>query len=541
LLLTQTRRNLKPLREANQGPAASLRVRIRPPSNACRKQTHIARALTLGGSWNGETGPPGASGSTSPPKLQPLLELYFVACLMERTWRFCLPVVLAKTGPAGYKAVAVLCFASPLAVLLFAPFIGQMLDASRRSGLFVQVLLLAQVLSIVLSGVLLSCAFWSGLSIVDGWVFVSLLLLQMVEKLSAVTSEVAIERDWITRICGKDNTAGLAHGNSMIRRFDLACDFVGTVGVGVMIDRLGVGVAVWYCMLMSVLSWPVINSRLRLLDIDADIDAGTTRGAIANHSNHNKNERLTTVGNNESQERRRNTIYAYFFDNPMLFSSLVGTSLPSSLSLSASSCARLFLTHRPTDPPTHPLPAVVLMYFNVALSPGGILSAYLIHRDMSGTGLAVFRGACALMGFLGSLVGKALINARGLMSAGRISLTFVVATLGLSLLVRIDSVGLFAALIAASRIGIWAFDNVNAQLFQQGTSSSEQSGLAATEAALCSAAEIAMFGLVVGRGKEVAVEWFGWLGFLGWFMVVGGWIAFFWSSWSREEHDRLVV
>ena len=470
---------------------------------------------------------------------------------MERTWRFCLPVVLAKTGPAGYKAVAVLCFASPLAVLLFAPFIGQMLDASRRSGLFVQVLLLVQVLSIVLSGVLLSCAFWSGLSIVDGWVFVALLLLQMVEKLSAVTSEVAIERDWITRICGKDNTAGLAHGNSMIRRFDLACDFVGTVGVGVMIDRLGVGVAVWYCMLMSVLSWPVINSRLRLLDIDIDAEAdtaataatadGTSRGAItnqsnhSNHSNHNKNERLTTVAKNESQERRRNTIYAYFFDNPMLFSSLVGTSLL--LSLFASSCARVFLTHQLTNPPTH-LPAVVLMYFNVALSPGGILSAYLIHRDVSGTGLAVFRGACALMGFLGSLVGKALINARGLMSAGRISLTFVVATLGLSLLVRIDSVGLFAALIAASRIGIWAFDNVNAQLFQQGTSSSEQSGLAATEAALCSAAEIAMFGLVVGRGKEVAVEWFGWLGFLGWFMVVGGWIAFFWSSWSREkEHD----
>ena len=35
------------------------------------------------------------------------------------------------------------------------------------------------------------------------------------------------------------------------------------------------------------------------------------------------------------------------------------------------------------------------------------------------------------MGFVGSLVGKALINARGLVSAGRISLTFVVATLGI--------------------------------------------------------------------------------------------------------------
>ena len=451
-----------------------------------------------------------------------------------------------------------LCFASPLAVLLFAPFIGQKLDASRRSGLFVWALLLVQITSIVLSGVLLSMAFWTGTSIIGGWAFVVLLALQMVEKLSAVTSEVAIERDWITRICGKGNTAGLAHGNSMIRRFDLVCDFVGTVGVGVIIDRLGVGAAVWYCMLMSVVSWPVINTRLRLLNIDGGEAPKTD----------DKLPKATTA----ATSKERNTIRVYFFDNPMLFSSLV----------------------------------VVLLYFNVALSPGGILSAYLIHCDVTGTGLAMFRGACAIMGFLGSLAGKALINARGLMSAGRIryvamvrvesiyglilhlpllnsrrhlrcsrhyvapqsrtSLTFVVATLGISLLVRIESVVLFAALISASRMGvrielvlclarmmmsspsdpslasplprqIWAFDNVNAQLFQQGTRSSEQSGLAATEAALCSAAEIMMVGLVVGRGKAVAVEWFGWLGFLGWIMVVGCWIGFF--GFSRKGLDTL--
>jgi hypothetical protein len=45
-----------------------------------------------------------------------------------------------------------------------------------------------------------------------------------------------------------------------------------------------------------------------------------------------------------------------------------------------------------------------------------------------------------------------------------------------------------------------------------------------------------MFGLVVGRGKEVAVEWFGWLGFLGWTMVVGGWIGFF--GFSRKAQDE---
>ena len=292
---------------------------------------------------------------------------------------------------AGYKAVALLCFASPLAVLLFAPFIGQKLDASRRSGLFVWALLLVQVMSIASSGVVLSMAFWTGTSIIGGWVFGLLLVLQMVEKLSAVTSEVTIERDWITRICGKGNTAGLAHGNSMIRRFDLVCDFVGTVGVGVVIDRLGVGAAVWYCVLMSVISWPVINNRLHLLNIDGEGEAADGLRASVDPSNTDEPTKAattaaTTAKTTAKTSRERNTIRVYFFDNPMLFSSLV----------------------------------VVLLYFNVALSPGGILSAYLIHCDVTGTGLAIFRGACAVMGFLGSLAGKALINARGLLSAGRI-------------------------------------------------------------------------------------------------------------------------
>lgn len=224
------------------------------------------------------------------------------------------------------------------------------LSRHKNSQNVYQVLLVVQVLSIVMSGVLLSSAFWSGLSIVDGWVFLALLVLQMVEKLSAVTSEVAIERDWITRICGKENTAGLAHGNSMIRRFDLACDFLGTVGVGVIIDRLGVGLAVWYCVLMSILSWPVINSRLRLLDIDNDEEGGVGM-AVSNGGSYDdrgddgedggssgdkpssSTRRLATSESKQNEpiqnERmiRRNTVYAYFFDNPMLFSSLVGTCL----------------------------------------------------------------------------------------------------------------------------------------------------------------------------------------------------------------------
>ena len=71
----------------------------------------IPLAIEISGGWSdGEENasaalgafekPTGGSNPPSSAELQPLLELYFVACLMERTWRFCLPVVLAKAGGA---------------------------------------------------------------------------------------------------------------------------------------------------------------------------------------------------------------------------------------------------------------------------------------------------------------------------------------------------------------------------------------------------------------------------------------------------------
>ena len=62
----------------------------------------IPLAIEISGGWSdGEENASAALGAfEKPTELQPLLELYFVACLMERTWRFCLPVVLAKAGGA---------------------------------------------------------------------------------------------------------------------------------------------------------------------------------------------------------------------------------------------------------------------------------------------------------------------------------------------------------------------------------------------------------------------------------------------------------
>ena len=388
-----------------------------------------------------------------------LYALYFTACLMERTWRFALPVILSNVA-GGYQAVAVLCFVSPVACFIFAPAIGRILDTVDTSY-GVWSLLLIQSCSIIFSGCILLHAFEHSLCITSGPIFNVIVTLQMLEKLSAVTSEVAIERDWLTQLCGKENTLGLAHGNSMLRRMDLACDFIGTVSYGWIFDLMGCVGSVIYTTSIAILSTPLLYALIYFR-----IEGGLC-------SNPQREVRQDIL------KKRSKTLHAwneYFFNNPMLPSSIV----------------------------------IVLLYFNVALSPGGLLTAFLTFKGMNGSSLAIFRGSCALMGFVGSYCGKIMIEKFGLLQSGRYALGGLLATLGVSVAIfyflffNMNTKGslatapyLFAFVggIVLSRVGLWVFDMVNTQLFQQHAKGTGPSSIASTEMALCSLSEISMLGV----------------------------------------------
>lgn len=51
-------------------------------------------------------------------------------------------------------------------------------------------------------------------AITDGPLFAVLLFLSMVERLMAITSELAIERDWVTQLSGREARALLLLGYS---------------------------------------------------------------------------------------------------------------------------------------------------------------------------------------------------------------------------------------------------------------------------------------------------------------------------------------
>ena len=192
---------------------------------------------------------------THPHAMNALYFMYLCACLVERTWRFALPLCLALVE-GGYQAIAVLGFVSPLACSLLGPAAGRLLDRMYRPyGLSLMVAL--QGVAIVASGlVVLAAAANPAVRFVDGPLFIALLILSMLERLTAICAELAIERDWVTQLSGKDNALALATSNAMLRRTDLSCELVGSLAFGWLYTTAGMAVSVAAATFLAALLLP---------------------------------------------------------------------------------------------------------------------------------------------------------------------------------------------------------------------------------------------------------------------------------------------
>jgi Ferroportin1 (FPN1) len=158
------------------------------------------------------------------------------------------------------------------------------------------------------------------------------------------------------------------------------------------------------------------------------------------------------------------------------------------------------------------------------------------------------------MGFTGTWVGRRLIQRFGLLGAGQRALLIqavflgvatIAYTLFLSAPVIADgasaivatpaSLGLiiFSCAVVFSRVGMWSFDMVNAQLFQQNVSQREVASASAAEMALCSFSELFMLGLaayVIGPASFKSLI------YVSFTAVIAGNVLF--SSWGTKVEKQ---
>jgi len=115
--------------------------------------------------------------------------------------------------------------------------------------------------------------------------------------------------------------------------------------------------------------------------------------------------------------------------------------------------------------------ALALLYLNVALSFGNIMTVYLVWRGIGLKAIGLWRGVASAAGLLGTFIYHIMSQKIGLVDVGMISVTFEFLCLSVcfgSLFVHDKSL-FFILLIAGvcfSRIGLWVFDISVTQLMQ---------------------------------------------------------------------------
>ena len=163
-----------------------------------------------------------------------------------------------------------------------------MLDRMHRPyGLGMMITL--QAFSIIASGlVVLTAAGNPAVRFAEGPLFAVLLVLSMLERLTAICAELAIERDWVTQLsgtfhliyyylnlrvkeskvrifnlffynfstAGKDNAYALASSNAMLRRTDLSCELVGSLAFGWLYTTAGLSVSIAFATFLAAVLLP---------------------------------------------------------------------------------------------------------------------------------------------------------------------------------------------------------------------------------------------------------------------------------------------
>jgi solute carrier family 40 (iron-regulated transporter), member 1 len=116
--------------------------------------------------------------------------------------------------------------------------------------------------------------------------------------------------------------------------------------------------------------------------------------------------------------------------------------------------------------------SLALLYLNVVLTFGGVMTAYLVWRGMGLEAIGLWRGVSSAAGLAGTFVYHFMAKKLGLVEVGMMSVLFQLLCLSscyVSLFV-VDRTTSFAMLICGvclSRIGLWVFDISVTQLMQE--------------------------------------------------------------------------
>ncbi|XP_012463214.1 solute carrier family 40 member 3, chloroplastic [Gossypium raimondii] len=444
------------------------------------------------------------------------LYAFYASCLagnlVEQLWNFAWPSAIALLHPS-LLPVAVMGFFTKLVIIIGGPLVGKLMDHSPRvpSYIFLNaVQASAQLLSVamIIHAHSVSSASASS-SLLHPW-FAVLVIAGAIEKLSGVALGVAMERDWVVLLAGTNRPTALAQANAVLNRIDLLCEIAGTSLFGVLLSRYDPVTCLKFAAGLMMSSLPVM---IGLTWLTNKLSAGVLDRAKCSQSCCRTSAEGPLPDADNLVDTGLKAIklgWREYIQQPVL---------PASL-------------------------AYVLLYFNVVLTPGSLLTAFLTQRGLNPSIIGGFSGLCAFMGVAATFISATLVRRFGILKAGAVGLIFQASLLTIAVaiyqsgpLAQRSPLLFFLCLIVLSRLGHMSYDIVGAQILQTGIPSSKANLIGTTEISVASLAESLMLGIAIIAND---VSHFGFLALLSLLSVVGAsWIFCRWLLNPTEEQRSL--
>ncbi|KAL2600498.1 hypothetical protein AAZV13_10G116300 [Glycine max] len=431
---------------------------------------------------------------------------------VEQLWNFAWPSAIALIHPS-LLPVAVMSFFTKVAIIVGGPLVGKLMDHFPRVSAY-NCLTIVQAAAQLLSAAMIIRAHsvqptsFSTL-LLRPW-FVILVSAGAIERLCGVALGVANERDWVVLLAGVNRPIALAQANAVLNRIDLLCEIAGAMLFGFLLSKFH----------------PVICLK---------VASGLMMGLLPVTIVFNYLTNKLSTGVLDRPKPSQTCCRTFNEDSALDASSIVFKGLEA---------IKLGWKEYLGQPVLPASLAWVLLCFNIVLTPGSLLTAFLTQRGLHPSIIGGFSGMCALMGVAATFVSSTLVKQFGILKAGAVGLVFQALLLSMAVAVywsgtisHQSPLLTFLFLIILSRLGHMSYDVVGAQILQTGIPSSKANLIGTTEIAVASLAESIMLGVAIIANDP---SHFGCLALLSLLSVVGAaWMFCRWLLNPTDEQKNL--
>ncbi|QCE07261.1 solute carrier family 40 [Vigna unguiculata] len=425
------------------------------------------------------------------------LHAFYASCIaanvVEQLWNFAWPSAIALIHPS-LLPVAVMGFFTKVTIIVGGPLAAaQLLSAAM-------IIHAHSVRHTSLSSLLLR-----------PWFF-TLVSAGAIERLCGVALGVANERDWVVLLAGMNRPIALAQANAVLNRIDLLCEIAGALLFGFLLSKFHpvICLKVASGLMMGLLPVTIIFTYL------------TNKLSTGVLDRPKPSQTCCRTFNEDSGTDANSIVFKGLEAIKLGWKEYLGQPvLPASL-------------------------AWVLLYFNIVLTPGSLLTAFLTQRGLHPSIIGGFSGMCAVMGVAATFVSSTLVEQFGILKAGAVGLVFQALLLSMAVAVYLSGsishqspLLTFLFLIILSRLGHMSYDVVGAQILQTGIPSSKANLIGTTEIAVASLAESIMLGVAIIANEP---SHFGCLALLSLLSVIGAaWMFCRWLLNPTDEQKNLFA